>query len=170
MGSDGIPVIMSTSVEDPTQPDVIIHRIVLVREYLAANAEAGSNEQQHARSVLIFLFAYWDEEIRPRMASALGIETREVVSDIFGDIRLLRNAILHNKGNLTAADHNRLVATSELFSFDCTISLPNETMHRMFYLIKKDMAQRILTDTGASQSAPFDIEEINEVVIQNVRP
>jgi hypothetical protein len=170
MGSDGIPVVMSTSVEDPTQPDVIIHRIVLVKEYLAANAEGGSNEQQHARAALIFLFAYWDEEIRPKMASVLGIPTREIVSDVFGDIRLLRNAILHNSGILTAADYQRLKTTGEIFAPDWAVSLPNETMHRIFFLIKKDMARRILKDTGASQSAPFDIDEINEVAIQNVRP
>jgi len=168
IGDDGIPVVMSTSVEDPSQPDVIIHRILLATEYLKANAEGGSNEQQNARSVLIFVFANWDEEIRPRMAKSLGCQVNNVTSDIFGDIRLVRNGILHNKGILSGKDHAKLKVTTDLFEPDMQISLSNTVMHRLFYLIKKDMARRILIDSGAAETAPFNIDDVNQVAFQRL--
>lgn len=161
-------VVMSTAVEDPSQPKVIMHRIVLASEYLAANSVGGGNEQQHARSAVIFIFAYWDEEIRPRMARARGVEPRDVRSDIFGDLRILRNAILHNRGLLRAADLQKLKLLAEYFGPDEMVSLPNTTIHRVFYLVKKAVAQMVLNDTGAATTAPFDVSEIDEVAIQRL--
>ena len=166
IAEDGSRVVMMTSIEDPSQPQVVIHRIVLSSEYLAANSEAGSNEQQHARSAIIFVFAFWDEEIRPRLARARGIEVRDVVVDVFGDLRLLRHAILHNKGVMTAAAHAKLKVLNEHFTADTLVSLPNETIHRIFALVKKEVAQMLLRDTGAAATAPFDVTDVNEVVIQ----
>lgn len=161
-------VVMCTSVEDPLLPKVIMHRICLASEFIAANSEGGSNEQQHARSSVIFIYAFWDEEIRPRLARARGVELREVRADIFGDLRLLRHAILHNKGILKASDHKKLMAVADLFRPDGLVSLPNETIHRLFFLVKKAVAQLVLTDTGAAASAPYDVSDINEIAIQRV--
>lgn len=164
-GEGNAHIVMATVVEDPSQPDVIMHRIVLASEYLAANAVAGSNEQQHARASITFLFAYWDEEVRPSLARALGVAINEIVSDIFGDIRLIRNAILHNKGILLAKDHRRLKLMQEHFQADGLVSLPNATMHRLFYLVKSDMAQRIFSDSGM---AGAETENVIEVALQNI--
>lgn len=161
---DASRVIM-TAVEDPTQPDVLMHRIVLVSEYIAANAVSGSNEQHHARAAIAFLYAYWDEEVRPALANALGVATKAVVSDIFGDLRLIRNAVLHNKGILTVADHQKLKLVGDYFGADMSVSLPNATMHRIFALIKQDMAQRVIIDSGLQGD---DTEGIIEVAIQRI--
>ncbi|MGA9796309.1 MAG: hypothetical protein WBQ17_12335 [Rhizomicrobium sp.] len=160
---------MSTSVEEPDKPDVIIHRIVLAKEYLQANSEGGSNEQQHARSVIIFLFAYWDEEIRPRLAAALNVETNSITSDVMGDLRTLRKAIIHNKGILATSEYKKLRVFGDRFKAGAEISLPNETIHFIFAMIKRDIARLTLTLTGADKTAPFDISEIKEIAIQEVR-
>src|SRR5947209_13120052 len=65
----GHQVVVWASYEDPTKPDVIHNRIIRATDYLAANSKGGSNEQQHARAVLVFLFTYWELEIRPRLAA-----------------------------------------------------------------------------------------------------
>src|SRR3954452_7658384 len=139
IADDGARVVMMTSVEDPSQPDVVMHRIVLASEYLAANSEAGSNEQQHARSAIVFLFAYWDEEIRPRLAKARGVDPRDVVGDVFGDLRQLRHAVLHNRGVLTETAYVKLKILNEYFAPNSSVSLPNTTMHRIFFLLKKEV-------------------------------
>jgi hypothetical protein len=162
-GTKDAPRVMMTAVEDPTQPDVLMHRILLVSEYIAANSVGGSNEQHHARAAIIFLYAYWDEEVRPGLARALGIATKEITSDIFGDLRLIRHAILHNKGVLAKAAWQKLEVLGEHFAPDDLVSLPNETMHRIFALIKKDMAQRIINDSGLQDE---DTSDIIEVAIQ----
>jgi hypothetical protein len=70
------------------------------------------------------------------------------MSDIFGDLRLIRHAILHNKGVLADAAFRKLKLISEHFMPDGVVSLPNAAMHRIFVLIKKDMAQRVINDSG----------------------
>jgi hypothetical protein len=159
----GAPRVMMTAVEDPTQPDVLMHRIVLVSEYIDANSVGGSNEQHHARAAITFLYAYWDEEVRPEFARALEVTTKEIVSDIFGDLRLIRHAILHNKGVLTNVAWLKLKVIQEYFSPEGVVSLPNATMHRIFALIKQDMAQRVIKDSGLQGE---DTEDIVEVAIQ----
>jgi hypothetical protein len=166
--AEGQHVMMTTSLEDPDRPDVIIHRIMLAKEYLEANAEGGANEQQHARAAVVFLFAYWDEEIRPRLARAIGCEVNEIRSDVMGDIRILRKAIIHNKGVLAKKEHEKLRAFEKRFQPETEISLPNETIHFLFAAIKKDIAQLMLKLIGADKTAPFDISEIKEIAIQDV--
>jgi hypothetical protein len=104
----GKPIVVSASIEDPTSPDVIHHRIIRADDFLAANAEVGLNEQQVCWSIIVFLFAYWDEEVRPKIADIRGVNTDDVKVDALGDLRLIRNATIHNKGVLPAGDHARL--------------------------------------------------------------
>lgn len=156
----GAPHVMMTAVEDPTQPDLLMHRIVLVSKYIAANAVGGSNEQHHARAAIAFLYAYWDEEVRPELASALGVATNEIVSNIFGDLRLIRHAVLHNKGILTDAAYQKLKLIDDQFTPDKLVSLPNATMHRIFALIKQDMAQRVIIDSGLQDKSTDDIIQV----------
>jgi hypothetical protein len=168
IGDDGIPVMMHTAIEDPTQPEVVMHRIVLAAEYLSANSEGGANEQQHARAAIVFVYAFWDEEIRPRLARARGVGAREIGSDIFGDLRHLRHAILHNKGKLTDLAYSKLKVLQDAFAPNAVVSLPNATIHRIFFLVKKEVAQMLLRDTGAAATAPFDVSDIVEIAIQRL--
>lgn len=89
----------------------------------------------------------------------------EIQSDIFGDIRLIRHAILHGKGILAENAHKRLKLLQEYFQPDSIVALPNTTMHRVFYLVKKDTAQRILTDSGLASA---DTEDVISVALQNI--
>src|ERR1700730_1197807 len=72
---NGQPVIVWASLEDPTRPNVIHHRIMRADEFIRANSEAAFNEQQVCWSIIVFVFAYWDEEIRPQIAKIRGVKT-----------------------------------------------------------------------------------------------
>ena len=97
---NGQTIIMRASLEDPTRPDVIHQRIIRADEFIAANSEAGFNEQQVCWSIIVFIFAYWDEKIRPQIAKIRGVEKDEVKINAFGDLRVLRNSIVHDGGVL----------------------------------------------------------------------
>lgn len=73
----GQRVVVYASYEDPTQPDVIHHRTIQATDYIAANSKGGSNEQQLSQAVLVFLFTYWEEEIRPQLAASKGVDYRK---------------------------------------------------------------------------------------------
>lgn len=164
----GQRVVVYASYEDPTQPDVIHDRTIRASDYIAANSPGGSNEQQHSQAVLVFLLAYWEYEIRPRLATLKKVEPREILSDIMGDLTILRNVILHAKGIIRRDKHKRLKKLSNMFVVDQPVHISYENMHRIFVLIKQDCA-RMLFEWLNVKDAPIQPEDIVGIAIQKRR-
>ncbi len=160
----GQRVVVWASYEDPTQQDVIHNRIIRADDYIAANSEGGSNEQQHSQAVLVFLFTYWEDEIRPRLAVLKKVKPEEICSDIMGDLRILRNVILHAKGILRAEKHKELKKLSDMFTIDKLVHISYVNMHQIFVLIKQDCA-RMLFDLWGVRDAPIQPGEIRDIAI-----
>lgn len=161
---NGSPVVVWTSYEDPSKPGVIHNRISRAEDYLAANGNGGPNEEQHARAILIFLFTYWEDEIRPRLAAAAGVEPSRIASDIHGDLRILRHAILHAKGKVRREEHRRLKLLGELVQEEAPIRLPTEAMQRIFTLVKQDCARLVFEWLGVTD-IPAPLEELKDFAI-----
>ncbi len=161
----GQRVVVYTSYEDPAQPDIIHNRIIRATEYMAANSEGGSNEQQHAQAVLVFLFTYWEDEIRPRLATSKRVELEEIRSDIMGDLRILRNVILHSKGIIRPEKYIDLKKLSNMFVVDQPVHVSYEGMHRILVLIKQDCARMLFEWLGV-KDAPIQPEEMVDLAIQ----
>lgn len=161
-------VIVRASYEDPTQPDVIHNRIIRANDYLATNSRDGSNAQQHSQAILVFLFTYWEDEIRPRIAAYRGVELNEICSDIMGDLRILRNVILHAKGIICYDKYKELKLLNNMFIVDHPIHITYENMHKIFVLIKQDCA-RMLLDWLGVKDTPINLKDIVDVAIQKPR-
>jgi hypothetical protein len=163
---NGQPVMTWTSLEDPASPDVIHHRITRASDFIAENAEAGFNEQQVCWSIIVFVFAYWDEEIRPQIAKIRGVQPNDVQIDAFGDLRILRKSIIHNGGVLEAADHAKLKTLSGICRADVRIAPTHDEMHKIFVAIKSAIGRLIIEYTGHLPGAP-KAEEIVSIAIQS---
>jgi hypothetical protein len=89
---------------------------------------------------IVFMYDIWENEYRPRM----GIESNgeEIESDLFSDIRHLRNAILHRKGML---DKNLRVLAG--FSRGDYIEITSENMHNIFQSVFSEV-QRLSREYG----------------------
>jgi hypothetical protein len=164
----GQRVVVYASYEDPTQPDIIHNRIIRATDYIAANSKGGSNEQQHSHAVLVFLFTYWEKEIRPRLAASRGVESKKIRSDIMGDLRILRNVILHSKGILRSEKQRELKKLSNMSVVDQPVHVSYEGMHKIFVLIKQDCA-RMLFEWLDIKDAPIQPDEIVDLAIQKRR-
>jgi hypothetical protein len=168
--SDGSSIVVSSSLEDPNRPDVILNRISRTEDYIADNSEGGFNEQQHTRAIIVFIFAYWDEEIRPRLARAKRLSSpNEIRVDALGDLRLLRGAIIHNKGILSRISYEKLKVMQDMFAPNSEIRVPQDSMHRVFVGIKQGIGQLIIDHIGTRPGAPA-IGEIKDVSIQRTGP
>ena len=161
----GMPLIVCASYEDPSKPGVIHNRIVRTSDYLAANAVGGSNEEQHARAILVFIFTFWEDEIRPRLAAARGVELNEVTADSLGDLRVIRNVILHAKGVVRADKFADLRRFQLLFAVDAPVRLSCESMQVIFEGLKQDCAKLLFEWIGVSD-APIDVSRIRDLAIQ----
>lgn len=162
---NGEPIMVCTSYEDPSKPDIILNRIMREDTYIKTNATGGSNEQRYARAIVVFLFTFWEHQIRPRLALAKDVPVEEISSDIMGDMRILRHAILRAKGVIRTEEHKRLKVLNTMYLPDTPIHVPYEDMHRLFVLIKQDCA-RLMFEWIGVKDAPVSPEQMVDVAIQ----
>ncbi len=163
--NDEQPVVWA-SYEDPSKPDIIHNRIIRSSDYLSSNSVDGSNARQHSQAVLVFLFTYWEDEIRPRLAKSMSIAANEIKSDIMGDLRIIRNVILHSKGIIRSDKYKSLKLLGDMFSVDQPIHVSYENMHKIFVLIKQDCARLLLKWLGMENSPNHKPEDRRDVALQ----
>jgi hypothetical protein len=113
------------------------------------------------------MFAYWDEQVRPKIAQVRGVNLNDVQVDALGDLRLLRNSIVHNSGVIKAGDYLKLKTMADLCRADTPISPTHDEMHRIFVAVKQAIGALILHYTGHLPGAP-SASEIVDIAIQNV--
>lgn len=165
---DGQPAITWVSVEDPSSPDVLHHRIIRADEFINVNSEAAFNEQQVCWAIVVFIFARWDEETRARVAEIRGTASNEVKLDEMGDLRILRKAIIHNGGVVAASEHAKLKVMTDLAQPGKRLTFNHDQMHTLFVHVKRSIGRLILEHTGHLPGAP-DADSIVGVAISNYR-
>src|SRR5579863_49806 len=163
----GETIVVWSSYEDPSHPDIIHNRIIRASNYIAANSSGGTNEQQHSHAILVFLVAYWEVSIRPRLAQARGVETNEIRSNVMGDLTIVRNAILHSKAIIKSKEYKRIRSLSEIFAEEQEIFVPYESMYKVFYMIKQDLA-RLIYDWRGIKEAPVAPDQLRDLAIQKM--
>lgn len=166
---EGQEVVVWDSMEDPSRPDIIHSSIRKSSTYLADNTEAGFNEQQICWAIIVFIFAYWDEEVRPAIAKVRGVEPNDIKIDALGDLRILRKAVVHAGGIVTATEYAKLKKMAELAKPGEKLVLSHDQMHKVFVLVKNAIGQIVLHYTGGLPGAPSP-DDIVEIAIQNARP
>ena len=114
------------------------------------------------------IFAFWNEEIRPRLARCKNIDPNEIKVDALGDLRLLRHAIIHNKGVFSRSAQAKLKVMKDLFAPDAEIVVSHDDMHSLFSALKQGVAVLILDHTGPKPGTP-DVTQIVDVAIQRKR-
>ena len=95
--------------DDPNNLELRTIATMKQGEIIEALQSGGEFENQNCHALIVFMYHLWDEYYRPKIATALGLEqTRQLKSDFFGDIRLIRNAIIHNQAVLTESNYSNL--------------------------------------------------------------
>lgn len=165
----GGQVISHQSFEDPRSPDVIHSRTITANNFIEENSLEGINQRQLSYSVIVFIYTYWEDEIRPRLAMAAGLETKDVSCEIMGDLRCIRNSVLHTKGIFRPEWHGKLHVLQECFAVDEQIEISYELMHQIFVKIKQGCAKMIFEWLGVDPGERFDIDQLKGFAIQKGR-
>ncbi|MEH6638664.1 MAG: hypothetical protein V7717_05280 [Porticoccaceae bacterium] len=161
----GDQVVIHQSFEDPKSPDVVHSRIVTADNFIEENSPTGINQRQLSYSVIVFIYTYWEADIRPRLAKAAG-EGKNITSDIMGDLRCIRHSILHTKGVFTHKWHKKLVVLKDCFAVDEQIEISYELMHQIFVKIKQGCAKLIFEWLGVDPDGRFEIDQLKGFAIQ----
>lgn len=162
----GDQVVTHQSFEDPKSPDVVHSRIVTADNFIEENSPAGINQRQISYSVIVFIYTYWEADIRPRLVKAAGEDEKKVTSEIMGDLRCLRNSILHTKGVLTHERHKKLIILKDCFALDEQIEISYELMHQIFVKTKQGCAKLIFEWLGVDPEGRFEIDQLKGFAIQ----
>jgi len=81
---------------DPNKPGSVILHTCSQGELKARNKEGGANHRFIANMCLVSIYQYWNDHYRKEIALALAQKKED--SDIMGDIKRLRESIIHHKG------------------------------------------------------------------------
>jgi hypothetical protein len=82
-----------------------------------------------------------------------------------GDMRVLRNVILHSKSILRPEKHKELKKLGGMFAIDQLLHLSYEDMHQIFVLVKQDCGRLMFEWLGVKDS-PIAPAEIRDIAIQ----
>jgi hypothetical protein len=74
---------------------------------LAQLARGGDVEMRLGGQWAVFVFSGWEHEFRPRLARARACDLHEVRYPAFGDLRHIRNDIIHGHGIASEAETGR---------------------------------------------------------------
>jgi hypothetical protein len=151
---DGQPVVTHVSVEDPGSPDVLIQRTIRADEFVNVNSEAGFNEQQVCWAIIVFIFATWDEEMRPRIARIRGVEPNTIMLDEMGELRTFRRAIIHNGGIVTASEFAKLKVMTDLCQAGPKLTFTHDQMHTLFVHVKRSISRLMIGHFSHLPGAP----------------
>lgn len=67
-------------------------------ELLDSLVEGGDFEDRQNRALVVMLYHRWDEWYRHRIGQALGLPKDDIRCTLMGEVRLLRNLIVHENG------------------------------------------------------------------------
>jgi len=85
----------------PQDPKTVIQHMTTQGEIRARNREGGRNHVFLANMCIVTIYQFWEEHFREPLAMALGVSKADLKVPVFGDLRRLRNAIVHNLGIAT---------------------------------------------------------------------
>lgn len=131
---------------DPNDPNNVMYHRCKEGEYKRRNSAGDSNDKAIGRYCIVLLFEYWEREYRGRFARALGVPKPSLVHDLFGDLRFLRNAIIHHRG-LATENCTRLKVLSPVPD-DEEIHISGEDLFHLTRAIKAYVDNLVRTVTG----------------------
>ena len=120
---------------DPNSPEAKVLHAVPIGDLRKRLAEDADDYRHIANYCVVTLFQFWEEEFRPRLAQLRRISTSEIQSDEWGDLRILRNSIIHNKG-IATSDVARM-KVFPWFSSGVPISITKEQLKVLIETAKK---------------------------------
>jgi hypothetical protein len=73
----------------------------------------GVVEKALGRQWVVNVFSFWEDVYRPKFASESGLSVKEVINPIMGDLRLIRNDIVHHSSISSKPNSGRCTVLKE---------------------------------------------------------
>lgn len=112
--------------------------LTLTKEEYEEGIKTNGIYTRHLSGIFLSsIFQLWEDHYRERIATELGVSKNELKSDLFGEIRLLRQALTHNHFKPTS-DLKKLNILS-FINITENIDLYTKEFHEIVSLIYKEL-------------------------------
>lgn len=108
-------------------------------------ASDGAVVNQLSQQWIVFFYAKWEDHFRKRLAAAHGCKPEQVLVPLFGDLRRIRNDVVHAQGFASAEHTGRCEVLSHWFEVGDEITF-SAWQHREFESL---IPWQVLTDGPA---------------------
>ncbi len=85
------------------------------KDFLESLKQGGAFEQQHAKAFAVFIYTLWEENYRQRIANAMSVSKDSVNCALMGDIRHVRNVIIHDNSVVSQDFPGKLKLLSQIW-------------------------------------------------------
>ena len=86
-----------------------------IKDLLEMLKPEGEFESQLSKQFIVFIYHLWEENFRGQIADSLSISKDQVECDLMGDIRPIRNSIIHNNSDVRQENLNHLKILSQIW-------------------------------------------------------
>jgi len=124
-------------------------------EYKQRNSPHGGNYKFAGNMAIIAIFEYWESSCRTALAQLHQVKSKQIKPNIFGDLRHLRNSIIHHRGIALPA-----VSKCKVFNWydeGDEIFICGDKMEDIVSAIKESRSELYFVESkSAQQSHPAD--------------
>jgi hypothetical protein len=92
---------------DPNTPEARQYAQWRRSEAIEQTQPDGAVETRLGQQWIAFLYALWEQEYRPRLAAVHNRDPRDEKYPLIGDLRLMRNDVIHHRGVATSDNTGR---------------------------------------------------------------
>jgi hypothetical protein len=136
--------------DDPNQQDATYNHRTTIGNFIGRNQRNGENQLLLSQSSIVFIYSIWDTMFRPQYSEALGKDQSDVKSDVMGDLRHYRHAIVHNNMKL-----QKPTVRLSFIDVGNAVVLNQNQMRQLFVILFDDLSALNAEQTGEGLNLPF---------------
>lgn len=119
------------------------------KKFKERNAEGGLNQRLMSNLCLVTIYQYWEDYYRDKIAEAFGLTGTQkkdsIASDLMGDVRRIRNSIIHHNNIAKKEIENNLIL--KWFKEDDKIFIDQDKMRELVKHIRNDFEIRVIRES-----------------------
>jgi hypothetical protein len=85
------------------------HSAIKIGDFLAHSQPDAFFTDQISKAFLVIIYSEWEEFYRPQLAAEIGLGAKSAVKcRLMGDVRTIRNCIVHNRSVISEEDRQKI--------------------------------------------------------------
>ena len=119
------------------QDEDLDERIDFTTEDIEGCKENGKYQRVLAGTTLAVIYQLWEEKFRPEIANKYQLLRNDVKSDFFGDLRHVRQAIIHN--NLQPISDLKKLKTLQFLGNETQLNLSSPEISQVYLFLTREI-------------------------------